>query len=207
MHYAPRVPRPFVLGDVTLDPGSVARAGVQSQADDVSIQEAFRGLRMNSTPTIDEIRDHVSRVAFGSPLVQNNPRALVVEAIIDCALRPSWNWVSKDWAGWDFEHAESGVRLEVKQSSARQTWTAPFQPTSPRFDIRARTGYWDDGATWVDQAGRLAQIYVFAHHPIRDDTADLDGLRTGAASFRREPGAQLTSTYVVAQRDRLSNSV
>jgi hypothetical protein len=127
---------------------------------------------MNSTPTIDAIRDHVSRVAFGSPVVQNNLRALVVEAIIDCALSPTWRWVSKDWAGWDFEHSESRVRLEVKQSAARQTWRAPPNPTSPRFDIRERSGYWDDGATWVDQAGRLAQIYIFAHHPVTDDTAD-----------------------------------
>jgi hypothetical protein len=126
---------------------------------------------MNSTPTIDAIRDHVSRVTFGSPVVQNNLRALVVEAIIDYALSPTWRWVSMDWAGWDFEHAESRVRLEVKQSAARQTWRPPPNPTLPRFDIRERTGYWD-GATWVDQAGRLAQIYVFAHHPVTDDTAD-----------------------------------
>jgi hypothetical protein len=140
----------------------------------MSIQQRSPGLGMKSTPTIDAIRDHVSRVAFGSPLVQNNLRALVVEAIIDSALSPTWRWVSKDWAGWDFEHVESRVRLEVKQSAARQTWKAPPKQKLPlpRFDVRERTGYWDDGATWVAQAGRLAQIYVFAHHPITDDTAD-----------------------------------
>jgi hypothetical protein len=127
---------------------------------------------MNPTPTIDAIRDRVSWVAFGSPISQNNLRALVVEAIIDCALSPAWRWCSIDWAGWDFEHVKTQVRLEVKQSAARQTWKAPSNPSLPRFDIRGRTGYWKDGATWIDQAGRLAQIYVFAHHPVEDGTAD-----------------------------------
>lgn len=75
-------------------------------------------------PVRETIRARASEVAFGSTIIQNNLRALVVEAIVDYALKPSWRWCSQDWSGWDFEH-ESGVRLEVKQSAARQTWTAP----------------------------------------------------------------------------------
>ena len=95
----------------------------------------------------------------------------MVEAVVDCALKPSWRWCSQDWSGWDFEH-ESGIRLEVKQSAARQTWTALKCRQVPRFDIRERTGYWENGVTWTAQPGRCAQIYLFAHHPIADESAD-----------------------------------
>ncbi len=122
-------------------------------------------------PTADDIRVSASQAASGSPIIQNNLRALVVEAIVDAALRPSWRWCSVDWAGWDFEH-ETGIKLEVKQSAVRQTWAAPKSKLVPRFDIRERTGYWEDGATWIAQPGRNAQIYVFAHHPFVDETAD-----------------------------------
>jgi hypothetical protein len=61
--------------------------------------------------------------------------------------------------------------LEVKQSAALQTWTAPKKPATPTFDIRERTGYYE-GAVWIPQIGRLAHIYVFAHHPIRDESTD-----------------------------------
>jgi hypothetical protein len=40
-----------------------------------------------------------------------------------------------------------------------------------RFDIRERTGFYD-GAAWYARRGRHADIYVFAHHPVADNTAD-----------------------------------
>jgi len=122
-------------------------------------------------PLRDTISAKASEVAFGSPIIQNNLRAIVVEAIVDCALKPSWRWCSQDWSGWDFEH-ESGIRLELKQSAARQTWIALKCRQVPRFDIRERTGYWENGVTWIAQPGRCAQIYLFAHHPIADESAD-----------------------------------
>lgn len=121
-------------------------------------------------PTVDEIRAKVCAAAFGSPLVVNNFRGLVAEMIVGAALDPEWTWCSADWRGWDFEHA-SGCRLEVKQSAARQTWAAPKKPSPPTFDIRERTGYYE-GADWIALAARHAHIYVFAHHPIIDDSAD-----------------------------------
>ena len=75
-----------------------------------------------------------------------------------------------DWRGWDFQHRD-GCRLEVKQSAARQTWTGSRAATKPVFDIRARTGYFE-GANWIADPRRFADIYVFALHPILDDTAD-----------------------------------
>jgi hypothetical protein len=122
-----------------------------------------------ATPTVDDIRSKASALAYGKPLIENSYRGLIAEIIIGEALS-DWQQCSGDWRGWDFEHA-TGYRLEVKQSAARQTWAAPKNPSPASFDIRERSGYYK-GATWISQAGRLAHIYVFAYHPIRDDSAD-----------------------------------
>lgn len=57
-----------------------------------------------------------------------------------------------------------------QQSSVRQSWTSR-QPSPGLFDIRARTGYFV-GSEFVAEPGRNVEIYVFAHHPVADDTAD-----------------------------------
>ena len=85
-------------------------------------------------------------------------------------LGKGFSLVSADWSGWDVEH-EGGARIEVKQSAARQTWTdepsIAGKPAPSNFDIRARSGYWDDnGSRWVEGAGRPAQIYILAWHPV-----------------------------------------
>jgi hypothetical protein len=54
----------------------------------------------------------------------------------------------------------------------RQTWAAPKSKLTSRFDIRERQGYWENGVSWVAQLGRCAQIYIFAYHPVADETAD-----------------------------------
>jgi hypothetical protein len=120
--------------------------------------------------SIADIMRKVSEAAFGKPLITNVLRGHVVEAIIATALEPEWTWCSADYAGWDFERAD-GLRLEVKQSAARQSWTAPSNKSRPSFDIAARTGHWV-GAEWIEEAGRAADIYVFAHHDVSDDGAD-----------------------------------
>ena len=122
-------------------------------------------------PSPDEIVSRAAASIFNKPLVTNVFRALVAEAIVDAALGPMWSWCAGDYSSWDFIH-EDGTRLEVKQSAARQTWaTATSKPSSASFDIAERTGSWE-GPTWVPGAGRKAHIYVFAHHPIPDETAD-----------------------------------
>jgi hypothetical protein len=92
-----------------------------------------------SPPTVDEIRAKVCAAAFGGPLVSNIYRGLVAEIIVGAALGAEWQLCSGDWRGWDFEHP-TGLRLEVKQSAARQTWTGTRKATVPIFDIRTRTG-------------------------------------------------------------------
>ena len=123
-----------------------------------------------SVPTSDRIRTRATHEAFGGPLISNIYRGLIAEIIVGEALGTDWFICSGDWRGWDYEHRD-GCRLEVKQSAARQTWTGARAPSKPIFDIRARTGYFE-GAEWVVDSRRLADIYVFAYHPIFDDKAD-----------------------------------
>jgi hypothetical protein len=89
-------------------------------------------------------------------------------------LGPDWKYVGGDWSGWDIEHKTSRLRLEVKQSAARQSWadarSGIGKPSKPIFDIRARTGYYV-GSKWIDLEARPADLYVFAWHP-RFDLAE-----------------------------------
>lgn len=126
--------------------------------------------RASFSPSADDIRAKACAIAFGNPLIENSYRGLIAEIIVGEALGAEWRLCSCDWKGWDFEHM-AGTRLEVKQSAARQTWTGLRNATKPIFDVRARTGYFD-GADWVSDARRFAEIYVFAHHPLMDETAD-----------------------------------
>ena len=98
-----------------------------------------------STST-DEIAKCASDYAFGRPLVSNNFRVIIFEAILRTTLSVEWNWCSHDWGPWDFQHRD-GARLEVKQSTARQSWKTT-QPARPTFDIKPRTGHYD-GTKWV----------------------------------------------------------
>ncbi len=120
---------------------------------------------------VADVVAHVSDAAFGRPLVMNVLRGHVVEAMVDLALRPDWRWCAADYAGWDFERAD-GVRVEVKQSAARQSWEPAFGgKVCPRFDVRERTGWWD-GADWVPSHGRAAHLYLFCYNGRADEDAD-----------------------------------
>jgi hypothetical protein len=110
----------------------------------------------------------------------------LVEAIVAEALPSEWTWNSTEWASADFVHRR-GIRLEVKQSAALRTWNAASRRASrPSFDIAPRRGEYV-GETWVERAGRNAETYVFAYHPVM--TADAD---------HREPAQWLF--YVVPER-------
>ena len=116
-----------------------------------------------------EVIAKVARAAFGKPLVTNVLRAQVVEAMIALVLEPQWQWCSADYAPCDFQR-DDGLRLEVKQSAARQSWSTD-KPSKAIFDVAARTGR-NEADGWVAEVGRAAQIYVFGHHPVFDDSAD-----------------------------------
>lgn len=110
---------------------------------------------------------------FGSPVLQNNVRGEVVEEIVASALEPEWRHCSGDWGPCDFQHPGSGLRIQVKQSAARQSWDAgEVSRKNVRFSIAEKTGRYEDGSTWIAEASRNAEIFIFAWHPTMDAAAD-----------------------------------
>jgi hypothetical protein len=119
--------------------------------------------------TAEDIAQIAAKAAFGSPLVMNTHRAVIVEAIVSTAL-PQWEWCSADWAAYDFRCGST--RLEVKQTAAKQPWHSNSAKRSrPQWDVAARTGYYV-GSEWTAEPGRNADIYVLAMHSRFDDAAD-----------------------------------
>jgi hypothetical protein len=117
-----------------------------------------------------DLERRILTTLLGRPLVTNAFRGMLVEAMLAQVLEPGWRWCSEDWALHDFESAD-GVRLEVKQSAALQSWNAETsKPGAGRFDIAPRKVHWE-GATRIKAAGRNASIYVFAWHPVTDQIA------------------------------------
>lgn len=129
------------------------------------------GEAMNQEWSIEKIVQTANEYAFQKPLVVNNLRAIIVEAMLSLTLSPDWRWCSQDWSGWDFEHSD-GTKLEVKQSAARQTWSPPKRPQDRTFDIAPRTGYYE-GSSWKTVTPRrFADVYVFGFHPLLGGDAD-----------------------------------
>jgi len=120
--------------------------------------------------TAETIVAKASDAAFGSPLVVNNLRGLLVEAMVSAVVPSEWKWCSGDWAGFDFVHRD-GTRLEVKQTAEKQSWESSSEKKRRSFDIARRKERWE-GAKRIREIGRFAQLYLFAYHPVIDKTAD-----------------------------------
>jgi hypothetical protein len=115
----------------------------------------------------------LTRRLFGSPILLNSLRGEVVEEMVAMALEPEWEHCAGDWAAFDFRERRSGLRIQVKQSAARQSWHKQQCPSArPRFSIAEKAGRWDDGDRWVAEPGRNADLFVFAWHPLTAETAD-----------------------------------
>ncbi len=114
------------------------------------------------------LNELVSR--YDTPVMSNTYRADYVECLVKFALGDEWR-LHEDWASWDCEH-ESGARVEIKQSAARQPvdGVGPARRRNPTFDIAGRTGYWLPPlwSRWIPfsegRKSRLSDIYVFAWH-------------------------------------------
>lgn len=123
---------------------------------------------------------------FDVPVIQNNLRGLYVEFMVAELLGDGWRHSGSDWAAFDLEHS-GGTRVEVKQSAALQTWSAPANRSRRRsFNIRTPKVEWV-GSVATPRSARVASIYVFAWHD--DDTAQADQRDAGQWKF-----------YVVAAR-------
>jgi len=108
---------------------------------------------------------------YNERVMTNIRRADYVEAIVAVALRDAGWFRKTPWDSWDFQHRDSGHRVEVKHAAARQTW-GERTAGQARFDIAPRTGYWDESDTWHDVPGRHAHVYIFAWHPDSEASAD-----------------------------------
>jgi hypothetical protein len=120
-----------------------------------------------------EIIKRLTERLYGSPIIRNDARGELVEEIIGLALEPDWQLCGGDWASCDLIQTVQKLRMQVKQSAARQTWHKDdARPARPCFSIKEKAGRWDDGDKWVGERGRNAEIFVFAWHPVRDSSAD-----------------------------------
>jgi len=142
----------------------------------------------------DQIIQQIVHDFYDTRIMSNLVRPHYVERMVAAALGDGWRLVSADWAGWDIQ-GHDGIRLEVKQSAARQTWTGhpSLEGRSTRgvFDIAPRTGYWTDGgAQWLVSSGRPADVYIFAWHPV-EDAALADHRESAQWQFFVVPEAEL----------------
>lgn len=125
-----------------------------------------------SLPSYNEVISNLTADLFEQPLMLNNFRAIYAEYLVAALLSDEWKHCGTGWSSWDIEHRSNGKRIEVKQSAARQSWHSPSSRTTyPSFDIAPRTGYWNND-NWVEGEGRPADIYIFAWHPVSDETCD-----------------------------------
>jgi hypothetical protein len=125
---------------------------------------------------------------YGSPIIRNDLRGELVEEIVAIALEPEWNLCGTDWAACDLQRNSDGLRMQVKQSAALQSWTKRNGPKpKPCYSIASKAGRYE-GSTWIEEVGRHADVYVFGWHDRTDDKAD-----------HREP--HQWQFFVVAERD------
>jgi hypothetical protein len=136
--------------------------------NDEDLRNRAAGAECESSLASEVVRKACAAM-FGRPLVTNVYRSVLVEAIVAMALK-DWEWVSADYAPYDFRHP-NGTRIEVKQTAVKQSW-ASIIPSKSSWDIKERTGYWEDGIRWIPQIGRNADIYVLALHEATDQSAD-----------------------------------
>jgi hypothetical protein len=131
---------------------------------------------LNSTAiAIDSAQAVVERLVtrlFDKPLIRNDLRGELVEEIVGIALHEDWELSGDDWASHDLGHRRGNLRIQVKQSAARQSWENGDSPIpKPRFSIASKTGRWE-GPKWIVAPGRNAEIFIFAWHPVRDNSCD-----------------------------------
>lgn len=122
-------------------------------------------------PQTNQLFERLNNRLFGSRLITNVVRGIVVEEIVAIALEPDWAHCGSDYASCDMIHPASGTRMQIKQAAALQSWGPLKGP--PRFSIAHKKGAWvDNGQSWIPGRSRNAEIFVFGWHPLTTDEAD-----------------------------------
>jgi hypothetical protein len=110
--------------------------------------------------------------------------------------------VQRRLESWDLIHRTLGLKIQVKQTARPQTWG--LSPTTNRYAVKPIKGFYK-GLAWnaLTEPQRLAEIYVFAHHPKVDETADHWNVRQwqfhGLAETTLPPGRQSISIQDVSR--------
>ena len=137
---------------------------------------------MTGNPLHDQVVQNLNERFYSQPLIDNVYRGDYVETLILFALGEGWKQ-TPEWSSWDLER-DDGIRVEVKQSAALQSWhrSTGIKKPCPSFDIAPRAGYYtdsSDAAVWVGidpeepDFLRAADLYIFAWHPENNpDIAD-----------------------------------
>ena len=116
------------------------------------------------------ITTRLAQRLLGTPLIRNSIRGELVEEMVAVALEPEWGLCGDDWGTCDLRAGP--LRIQVKQSAARQSWHRDHSPAPrPTFSIATKTGRYD-GLDWIAEPSRNAEIFIFAWHPVTDATAD-----------------------------------
>jgi hypothetical protein len=145
-------------------------------------------LKCNCRMSSAEVIGRLTKRLYGTPIIRNDVRGELVEEIVAMALEPEWQACGGDWASCDLKRVSDGLRLQVKQSAALQSWTIPEGPKpKPCFSIKSKKYRWE-GPLRFDDAGRQADIFIFAWHDRIDGSAD-----------HRDPDQW--QFFVVAERD------
>ena len=131
---------------------------------------ARRG-QLGSGGNTDALRHRVLSALVGRYdryLMNDVHRAEYVQCLVAELLSPQWTppWTrGHDRAAWDLDHV-SGARMEIEQTAAllARHGAKTVRNQLPRVGIAPRKGYWTADGAWIGQAGRPADIYVFAWH-------------------------------------------
>jgi hypothetical protein len=103
----------------------------------------------------DHLIERLTHRLFGSAIIQNDVRGEWLEEIVAMALEPEWRLCGGDSAACDLVQADGGLRIQVKQSAARQSWHTEGSPSpKPTFSIASKTGRYDGAAVRDNLNGR-----------------------------------------------------
>ncbi len=97
----------------------------------------------------------------GSDLISNSQRGIVAEFLVAHALGVVTG-VRTEWDAYDVVTA-AGIKVEVKASGFVQSW-AQEKLSSVGFDIAPKLSWDASPKTSATEAGRPADVYVFAVH-------------------------------------------
>jgi hypothetical protein len=119
-----------------------------------------------------EITTRLTRRLFGAPLLRNSIRGEWVEEMVAVALEPEWALCAGDWGACDLAQLDGPLRIQVKQSAARQSWHGDASPPPrPIFSIAHKAGR-HEPTGWIAERSRNAELFIFAWHPVTGETAD-----------------------------------